>query len=48
LKDGVECHDLGSDHFDRLRRDRTVSHLVSRLQRLGYTVALEAIEPEVA
>jgi hypothetical protein len=48
LKDEVEYHDLGSDHFDRLRRERTVSHLVSRLQRLGYHVALETIESEAA
>lgn len=48
LKDEVEDHDLGSDHFDRLRRKRTVSHLVSRLQRLGYNVSLEAIEPQAA
>lgn len=48
LHDEVEYHDLGGDHFDRLRRERTVSHLVSRLQRLGYNVALEAIEPEAA
>jgi transposase len=48
LKDEVEYHDLGGDHFDRLRRERTVSHLVSRLQRLGYHVALEAIEPQAA
>lgn len=48
LKDEVEYHDLGGDHFDRLRRERTVSHLVSRLQRLGYNVSLEAIEPQAA
>ncbi len=48
LKDGVEYHDLGGDHFDQLRRERTVSHLVSRLQRLGYNVVLEAIEPDAA
>ena len=48
LKDGAEYHELGGDHFDRLRRERTVLHLVRRLQRLGYNVALEAIEPEAA
>jgi hypothetical protein len=48
LRDEVEYHDLGGDHFDRLRRERTVSNLVSRLQRLGYNVSLEAIEAEVA
>ena len=48
LKDEVESHDLGGDHFDRLRRERMVAHLVSRLQRLGYHVSLEAIEPQAA
>jgi transposase len=48
LKDAVEYHDLGGDHFDRLRRERTVTNLVSRLQRLGYNVALEAIETQAA
>jgi transposase len=48
LRDEVEYHDLGGDYFDCLRRERTVSHLVSRLQRLGYTVALGATESEAA
>jgi transposase len=48
LKDGAAYHELGGDHFDRLRRERTVLHLVRRLQRLGYNVALEALEPEAA
>jgi transposase len=48
LKDGAAYHELGGDHFDRLRRERTVLHLVRRLQRLGYNVALEAIEPKAA
>ena len=48
LKDEVEYHDLGSDHFDQLRRERTVANLVSRLQRLGYRVALEAMAGEDA
>jgi transposase len=48
LKDGVEYHDPGGDPFDRLRRERTVSHLVRRLQRLGYNVSLEAIESDAA
>lgn len=48
LRDEVEYHDLGGDHFDRLRRERTVAHLVSRLQRLGYNVALEETEGEAA
>jgi hypothetical protein len=48
MKDEVEYHELGADHFDRLRRERTVSHLVSRLQRLGYNVSLATIESDAA
>jgi transposase len=48
LQDEVAYHDLGSEHFDRLRRERTVAHLVGRLQRLGYNVALAAIKPQAA
>lgn len=48
LKDEVDYRDLGADHFDRRRRERTVAHLVGRLQRLGYNVALETIEGKVA
>jgi hypothetical protein len=40
--------DLGADHFDRRRRERTVAHLVGRLQRLGYHVALETTAGEAA
>jgi transposase len=48
LPDEVEYHDRGADHCDRRRRERTVSHLVSRLQRLGYNVSLAAVESEAA
>ena len=48
LKDEVDYRDLGADHFDRRRRERTGAHLVGRLQRLGYNVALETIEGKVA
>ena len=48
LKDEVEYRELGADHFDRRRRERTGAHLVGRLQRLGYHVALETIEGEAA
>ncbi len=41
LKDEENYHDLGSDYFDRRRRDRTTKHLVSRLESLGYEVKLE-------
>jgi transposase len=48
LRDEGAYHELGSDHCDRLRRERTVANVVSRLPRLGYNVALEAIESEAA
>ena len=48
LKDAVEYQDLGAEHFDQRRRDRTVAQLVSRLQRLGYHVALETVKSEAA
>lgn len=41
LKDEENYRDLGSDYFDRRRRDRTTKHLVSRLENLGYEVKLE-------
>ena len=41
LKDEVDYRDLGSDYFDRRRRDRTTKHLVSRLEGWGYEVKLE-------
>ena len=48
VHDEVAYPDLGSDHCDRRRRERTVSHVVRRLQRWGYHGALEAIAPEAA
>ena len=48
LKDEGDYRDLGADHYDRRRRERTVAHLVGRLQRLGYNVALETVEGKVA
>ena len=48
LHDAVAYHDLGGAHCDRRRRERPVSHVVSRLQRLGSNVALEALAPEAA
>jgi transposase len=48
LKDAVDYQELGAEHFDQRRRDRTVAQLVSRLQRLGYHVALAAVKGEAA
>ena len=35
-----EYVDLGPSHFENLQQDRLTRHLVNRLQRLGYQVAL--------
>src|SRR5438477_2543680 len=45
LRDGVEYHDLGSDHFDRRDRSKVIHRLVRRLRDLGCQVA---ITPEAA
>jgi transposase len=42
LRDGVEYHDLGAAHFDRLASDKLTRMLVKRLERLGHKVTLEA------
>jgi transposase len=41
LRNGAEYHDLGADHFDRLRRTNAKERLVRRLTALGYRVTLE-------
>src|SRR5882762_4043844 len=45
LRDGVEYHDLGPDHFDRRDRSKVIRRLVRRLRDLGCDVA---ITPEAA
>lgn len=44
LKNGVPYEDLGADYFDKVNSERTVKHLVQRLERLGVQVPL----PEAA
>jgi transposase len=41
LLGGADYHDLGAEHFDRLRPERLKHNLVSRLQNMGYKVTLE-------
>lgn len=43
LRDGVDYHDLGADHFDRYDRTRAAIRLVRRLADLGYHVELEGV-----
>lgn len=42
IRDGVEYHDLGAAHFDRLAPVQLTRMLVKRLERLGHKVTLEA------
>ena len=41
LRQRVDYHDLGADHFDRLHPAQLTRHLVKRLERLGHKVTLE-------
>jgi len=40
LRDGVEYHDLGPDHFDRRDRSKVIHRLVRRLRDLGCAVLI--------
>ena len=42
LRDGVEYHDLGADHFDRRARTKVANRLIRRLEQLGLKVHVEA------
>jgi len=41
LRDGVEYRDLGSEHFDRHDKTKTITRLVRRLQNLGCDVEIK-------
>ena len=43
LRDGVEYHDLGADHYDRRDRSKAISRLVRRLHDLGCQVELKQV-----
>jgi transposase len=43
LKDGVEHHDLGANHFDRRSNDIKAKRLVAQLGKLGFQVALQPL-----
>jgi transposase len=43
LSRGVPYRDLGEGYLDQLARSRIKSHLLARLQRLGYKVTLEPL-----
>ena len=42
LKNSVEYHDLGADHFARRDRTKAILRLVSRLNDLGCNVEITA------
>jgi transposase len=44
LKDGVEHHDLGADHFDRRSTEVKAKRLVAQLTKLGFDVALQPLK----
>jgi hypothetical protein len=48
LQNEVNYQDLAAEHFDRQRRARVTAQLVNRLQHLGYTVTLAAVEEPAA
>jgi transposase len=43
IRDGVEYHDLGAAHFDRLAPAKATRDLVRRLEKLGHKVTLEPL-----
>jgi transposase len=45
LSSQTDYHDLGSEYFDRLNKDRLVANLVRRLETLGQEVVLKRKEP---
>jgi hypothetical protein len=42
LKEEVDYEELGGDYFERLQSEVTARQLVQRLERLGYTVEVQA------
>lgn len=45
LRDGLDYKDLGPAYLDQLTEKRTVRGLVGRLERLGYAVTFEKVQP---
>ncbi len=40
LKDGIDYHDLGPEHFAQRERDQVARRLTRRLEHLGYQVTV--------
>lgn len=45
LRDHTSYHDLGGNYFDERQRLKVTQRAVNRLNRLGYNVSLELIQP---
>jgi hypothetical protein len=45
VRDGSVYQELGAGHYDRQNKPKVTRKLVERLQRLGYYVTLQPIEP---
>jgi transposase len=48
LTEGTPFRDLGAAHYDTQRAQRTAQRYVHSLQRLGFTVIIQPIEPQAA
>ncbi len=48
LRDGTTYQELGGNYFDERDREATTRRAVRRLERLGYTVIVEAAPAEAA
>ena len=47
IRDGSVYRELGASHYDQQNKPKVTRKLIERLQRLGYYVTLQPIEPEV-
>jgi transposase len=47
VRDGSVYKELGANHYDQQNKSKATSRLVERLQKLGYSVILQPIQPEV-
>lgn len=47
LRDGTVYRELGADHYDQQNKPKVTRKLVERLQRLGFYVTLQPVEPPV-
>jgi transposase len=45
VRDGGVYKELGANYYDQRQKPQTVRRLVERLQKLGYEVTLQALEP---